>query len=405
MNQAYSVTEINQYIKNKFIRDGFLNRIYIKGEVSNCTYHGSGHIYFNMKDRGGQLSCVMFAGQRKGLTFTLEEGQSVIVLGSIGVYERSGRYQLYASEILLDGQGVLYEQFEKLKVNLEKEGLFDSEHKKPVPAYPQKVGIVTASTGAAIQDMVNITNRRNPYVQLILYPALVQGDGAAASIVKGIKTLDQMNLDTIIIGRGGGSIEDLWAFNEEIVARAIYSSKTPIVSAVGHETDVTIADHVADLRAPTPSAAAELVINDYMIYLKDMETLTAKLRNIMTYKITSYKSNLNEYKLRLSYGSPAYQMKEKRQELVDIEQRMHNNIKQKIKLKRHRLEVLITKMEGLSPVSKLSKGYAMVVGEEKKPIKSVEDVQSNELLTISLLDGNINAKVQAVERISRKDNL
>ena len=405
MNQAYSVTEINQYIKNKFIRDGFLSRLYVKGEVSNCTYHGSGHIYFTLKDSGGQLSCVMFAGQRKGLKFRLEEGQGVIVLGNVSVYERSGRYQLYASEILLDGQGLLYEQFEKLKIKLEKEGLFDSEHKKPIPAYPQKVGIVTASTGAAIQDMVNISNRRNPYVQLILYPSLVQGEGAAANIAKGIKILDKMNLDTIIIGRGGGSIEDLWAFNEEVLARAIYLCNTPIVSAVGHETDITIADYVADLRAATPSAAAELVINDYRLYVNKIEDLSRNLRNIMTHKINYYKSDLNEYKLRLFYGSPSYQLKEKRQRLIDIEGRLHNNIKDKIKLKRHRLEVLITKMEGLSPVSKLSKGYAMVVGEEKKPIHSVDDVKKDELLTISILDGDIYARIEDKEKISREKNL
>ena len=256
MGQAYTVTEINQYIKNMFIKDPYLNHIYVKGEVSNCKYHTSGHIYFTLKDNQGQLACVMFAGQRRGLTFRMEEGQSVIVLGSVSVYERDGKYQLYANQIVLDGQGALYERFEKLKKDLEAEGLFDKAHKKPIPSYPKRVGIGTASTGAAIQDIINISKRRNPYIQLILYPALVQGAGAPESIVRGIKALDKLRPDVIIVGRGGGSIEDLWAFNEEIVARAIYSCNTPIISAVGHETDVTIADYVVDLRAPTPSAAA-----------------------------------------------------------------------------------------------------------------------------------------------------
>ncbi|NLL73710.1 MAG: exodeoxyribonuclease VII large subunit, partial [Clostridiales bacterium] len=218
MGQAYTVTEVNQYIKNMFIKDPYLNFIYIKGEVSNCKYHTSGHIYFTLKDTQGQLSCVMFAGQRRGLTFRLEEGQSVVVRGSVSVYERDGKYQVYANQIVLDGFGLLYERYEKLKKDLEAQGLFDKAHKKPIPLYPKRVGIVTASTGAAIQDIINISKRRNPYTQLILYPALVQGTGAASSIVKGIKALDKLSVDVIIIGRGGGSIEDLWAFNEEVVA-------------------------------------------------------------------------------------------------------------------------------------------------------------------------------------------
>ena len=258
--QVYSVSQVNVYIKNMFLRETVLNNIYIKGEVSNCKYHTSGHIYFTLKDAKGQMACVMFAGQRSGLSFRMQEGQSVIVLGSISVYERDGKYQLYAREILKEGQGALYEKYEQLKRQLEGEGLFLQEHKKAIPFYSKKIGIVTASTGAAIQDICNISARRNPYVQLILYPAKVQGEGAAKTIVKGIKTLDKAGVDVIIVGRGGGSIEDLWAFNEEIVARAIYECNTPIVSAVGHETDTTIADYVSDLRAPTPSAAAELTV-------------------------------------------------------------------------------------------------------------------------------------------------
>lgn len=404
MVQAYSVSQINQYIKNLFVRDAILNYIYIKGEVSNCKYHTSGHIYFTLKDAEGQLSCVMFAGARKGLTFRLEEGQSVIVLGNVSVYERDGKYQLYANEIVLDGLGMLYERYEKLKKNLEAEGLFDQSHKKKIPLYPKKIGIVTASTGAAIQDIINISNRRNPYVQLILYPTQVQGLGSAESIAKGIRILDKLGVDTIIVGRGGGSIEDLWGFNEEVVARAIYESKTPIISAVGHETDVTIADFVADLRAPTPSAAAELAINDYMAFVYTIGEYRGKLKKDLMQKIASNRARAKEFKIRLYYGSPAYAIKQKRQYLIDSEEKLKQRINQRIKDSRHRLELYITKLEALSPLSKLNQGYGMVLGQDNSPIKGIKDVSKDELLTISLLDGDIITKVEDIREIKRSDN-
>lgn len=401
MNQAYSVTEINQYIKNMFVKDRILSHIYVKGEVSNCKYHTSGHIYFTLKDAQGQLACVMFAGQRRGLTFRLVEGQSVIALGSINVYERDGKYQLYANEILLDGLGLLYERFEKLKKDLQAEGLFEPAHKKPIPPYPKRVGIVTASTGAAIQDIINISKRRNPYVQLILYPAQVQGEGAAQSVARGIQVLDKLGVDTIIIGRGGGSIEDLWAFNEEIVARAVYACRTPIISAVGHETDVTIADYVADLRAPTPSAAAELAVNDYMSFVSKLSDYRRLLTKAMAQKVTYQQNRLKELKLRLYYASPSYQIRQKRQLLMDMEQRLQNKMNQRLKEKRHRLELYILKLEGLSPLSKLSKGYALVVGENNKPLQSIKGVSPKELLTISLLDGDIRARAEEITEKER----
>lgn len=264
MASVYSVSQVNTYIKNMFAQDFALNRIQVKGEVSNLKYHTSGHIYFTLKDGGSALAAVMFAGRRAaGLKFRMQEGQQVIVRGSIEVYERDGRYQLYAKEIEPDGTGDLYRRFVELRDRLEEMGMFAGEYKQPIPRYARTVGIVTASTGAAIRDIMNISARRNPYVQLVLFPAQVQGEGAVPSIVKGIEVLDRMGLDVIIVGRGGGSIEDLWAFNEEAVARAIFACRTPVISAVGHETDVTIADYVADLRAPTPSAAAELAVFDY----------------------------------------------------------------------------------------------------------------------------------------------
>ncbi len=392
--QAYSVTQINYYIKNMFMRDQLLSHVYVKGEVSNCKYHTSGHIYFTLKDAQGQLACVMFAGQRRGLNFKLEEGQSVIALGSVNVYERDGKYQLYANEIRLDGQGILYEKFEKLKKDLAAEGLFDQDHKKPIPKYPKKVGIVTASTGAAIQDIINISRRRNPYVQLILYPAQVQGQGSAESVVRGIKALDKLGVDTIIVGRGGGSIEDLWAFNEEIVARAIYECKTPIISAVGHETDTTIADFVSDLRAPTPSAAAELAVNEYLELDRQLKDYHRKLIRELQQKLDQYQSLVKQYKLRLLYASPAYQLKQKRQYLMEAEDKLKARMNQKLKEKRHRLELYIARLEGLSPLSKLSKGYALIVGEDNIPVQSISKVKEKELLTVSLLDGDIKARVE-----------
>ena len=276
MKNVYSVGQVNTYIKNMFAQDFLLRRLSVKGEVSNCKYHSSGHIYFTLKDGGGTLQAVMFASQRRGLNFKLVEGQQVVVKGTVDVYERDGKYQLYASEIELSGRGDLYLRFEKLLKELEEMGMFDPQYKRPIPRFAKTVGIVTAPTGAAIRDIMNISHRRNPYVQLILYPALVQGDGAKDSIVKGIRTLDAMGLDVLIVGRGGGSIEDLWAFNEEEVARAIFACNTPVISAVGHETDVTIADYAADLRAPTPSAAAELAVEEAVLEEEPPQAVRAR---------------------------------------------------------------------------------------------------------------------------------
>ena len=393
-NEPYKVSEVNSLIKDIFIKDGRLNSIYIKGEVSNCKYHSSGHIYFTLKDGGGQISAVMFKGQRiNGLKFQMKEGQSVIAFGSIGVYERSGSYQLYANRITLDGEGALFQKYEELKQTLEKEGLFNKELKKKIPAYPNKVGVVTAKTGAAIQDIINISNRRNPYVQLILYPAQVQGDGAAATIAKGIKTLDQMGVDTIIIGRGGGSIEDLWAFNEEIVARAIYNSKTPIISAVGHETDVTIADFVADLRAPTPSAAAELALADIRDINAQIDGYHKNITNKMSNKIIYYRNELKYLNTRLSHVSPIYQLRQKRQYLLDLEQRIEQTMEIIMTNKRHKLAIYIEKLEGLSPLKKLNKGYSLVVNDKDEVVNRLDKVDLGDQVSISVIDGDIKAIV------------
>ena len=400
VNKVYTVTEVNSYIKTMFQRDYALSQIYIKGEVSNCKYHTSGHIYFTLKDGMGQIACVMFAGQRQGLRFRMTEGQSVIALGSVNVYERDGKYQLYAREIILDGAGRLFEKFEALKRQLSEEGLFAPEHKKAIPQFAKKIGVVTAETGAAIQDICNIQKRRNPYVQLYLYPALVQGEGAAPSVVKGIRALDKMGMDVIIVGRGGGSIEDLWAFNEEMVARAIYEAKTPIISAVGHETDVTIADFVSDLRAPTPSAAAELAVTNIESIYDLMNGYQARMLALLKQKTNMYRKELEKYSIQLNYASPVYQVRQKRQHLMEAEDAISQRMEQIILKKRHELQLYIERLHGLSPLTQLNRGYSLVTcGEEV--VHSITKVKPEETVTISVKDGDINAIVTNVKRINR----
>lgn len=397
MASVYSVSQVNAYIKNMFAQDFALNRISVKGEVSNCKYHTSGHIYFTLKDGLGSISAVMFAGKRKGLAFELAEGQRVVVKGSIEVYERDGRYQLYAGEITLDGAGDLFQRFEALRNQLEEMGMFAPEYKSPIPRYAKTVGIVTAQTGAAIRDIINISERRNPYVQLVLCPAIVQGEQAALSIVRGIETLDRMGLDVIIVGRGGGSIEDLWAFNEESVARAIFACKTPIISAVGHETDVTIADYVADLRAPTPSAAAELAVFDYTQFESAVETARQMLFRAMNRRMERASGRLEQYRLRLRLFNPERQMNEKRQRLLDIEERMTRLLEQKLLDRRHRLAIFCGRLSGLSPLEKISKGFGFVTDEDGKRIRSAGQVKQGDRVTIRISDGKILTEVLSAE--------
>jgi len=357
---VYSVKQVNAYIKNMFAQDYMLNCIYVKGEVSNLKYHTSGHIYFSLKDESGTIACVMFAGQRGGLSFRMCAGQQVIVLGSVAVYERNGAYQLYAREIVLDGEGALYQQFARLKRELEEMGMFSPQYKKKIPFYSRRIGIVTAPTGAAIRDIINIARRRNPYVQLILYPALVQGEQAAASIVKGIQVLERYGVDVMIVGRGGGSIEDLWAFNEEIVAKAIFACKTPVISAVGHETDTTIADYVADLRAPTPSAAAELAVADYRQLLGGMELFKNQLTDRIEQKILWYRQRLENQKLLLLHASPRYKLNEKQQYAADLTDKLRQGILRKLEERKHQVQLYAERLEGCSPLKKLQQGYGFI---------------------------------------------
>lgn len=399
MNRVYSVTQINAYIRRMFSSDYALNHIYIKGEVSNCKYHSSGHIYFSIKDAKSTLSCVMFANAKKdGLKFHMQDGQTVVVGGNINIFERDGTYQLYASEIILDGIGALYEEYERLKMMLYEEGLFDHEMKKPIPKNPKKVGIVTAKTGAAIRDIVSIAKRRNPYVQLILYPAKVQGEGAGVSVARGIRVLDGMDVDTIIIGRGGGSIEDLWAFNEEIVARAIYDAETPIISGTGHETDTTIADYAADLRAATPSAACELAIPNIRDLMNEIHGYDYQLRQQMNRILADYQYRLKHYRNQINLLSPQNQLTQQKMRLEQLKLQLEHGIVRKQEHYRHLLQMYTEKMQRLSPLTKLTGGYGYVTDENGKPVLGIGQVTVNEALTITFSDGQVEARTMDIKQ-------
>ncbi len=401
MGNIYTIRQVNRYISNMFTQDFMLNRIYVKGEVSNCKYHTSGHIYFSLKDDSGSLACVMFAGSRSGLKFHMENGQSIIVLGNISVYERDGKYQLYAKEIVLDGIGLLYEKFQAMKQELEDMGMFAPEYKQPIPAFSRRVGIVTAPTGAAIRDIMNISYRRNPYVQLILYPALVQGEGAADSIVRGIEILDQSGVDVIIVGRGGGSMEDLWAFNEEKVARAIFQCNTPVISAVGHETDFTIADYVADLRAPTPSAAAELAVADIIGIQEQLQKMEERFRTRMTDRIEDGRREVRHLQSRLNVLSPQNQIREKYQILTEKEEKLQYFMRLVLKNKRHQMLLYAERMKGLSPLDKLKQGYSYTADEDGHKVTEVDQVQEGDLLQIYVSDGQILAEVKDTKKADK----
>lgn len=399
---VYTVKQVNSYIKNMFTQDFMLNRIYVKGEVSNCKYHTSGHIYFSLKDESGTIACVMFAGQRGGLSFHMREGQQIIVLGSVNVYERTGSYQLYAQEIRLDGEGTLYEKYQMLKQELEEMGMFAPEYKKAIPRYAKRIGVVTAPTGAAVRDIMNISARRNPYVQLLLYPAQVQGEGAKESIVRGIRMQETKNVDVIIVGRGGGSIEDLWAFNDECVARAIFDCQVPVISAVGHETDVTIADYVADLRAPTPSAAAELAVWDYRQLQGYLDECRLRMNRSMTGTIRINRLRLKELDVRLSYLHPRHKLQDQQQRLIELEEELRTLMRDRVKEARHRLAIQIEKLNGLSPVRKLNQGFAYVEEADGGVVKSIRQVEKGDELTVYVTDGLIRTSVKAVQKKTYK---
>ena len=394
MQNVYTVGQINSYIKNMFAQDFLLNELSVKGEVSNCKYHSSGHIYFTLKDKKGTISCVMFAGNRSGLAFRMMEGMQVVVKGTIDVYERDCKYQMYAKSITQDGAGELYERFERLKQELLERGMFAPEYKKPIPRFVKTLGVVTAPTGAAVRDIINIASRRNPYVQIILYPAIVQGESAAESIVRGIQALEKRQVDVIIVGRGGGSIEDLWAFNEEIVAQAVFDCNIPVISAVGHETDTTIIDYVSDMRAPTPSAAAELAVYDVTLLLGQMEGIRLSLNRQIQARMKLARMKQQTLETKLKMNSPMGKIREKRTYAVSLEERLSMSIKNRLMKDRHRMAIYIEKLKGLSPLDKLNQGYSYVSDEKGRTITDINKVSIGDQLQIYVKNGRINTVVK-----------
>ncbi len=401
-HSVYTVAQLNSYIKNMFAQDFLLNALWVKGEVSNCKYHSSGHIYFTLKDRKGTIACVMFAGNRNGLNFQLREGMQIVVSGTVDVYERDGKYQLYAKEITLDGEGALYEKFEQLKKQLMEMGMFAPEYKRPIPRYIKTLGVVTAPTGAAVRDIIQVSKRRNPYIQIILYPAIVQGDMAVESIVNGIHALETLGVDAMIVGRGGGSIEDLWAFNEEAVAKAIFDCHVPIISAVGHETDTTIADYVADLRAPTPSAAAELAVADIVELEEKMAQYAYSLLKQMKAKIAKYKYKYSFCETKLNYLSPANQIKQQRMRLLDMEKNLEAAINAKLVINKNRLFLNVEIMKRLSPLHKLSSGFSYVQNEDGKCMKDIDHFHKSDKIFIHVANGVATAEVIDTKKVDRE---
>lgn len=394
MGSVYSVLQVNNYIKNMISQDFLLGGLQVTGEVSNCKYHHSGHVYFTLKDEKAAISCVMFAGNRAGLAFSMQDGDKVIVSGSVEVYEKAGTFQLYARRITLAGAGALYERFLALKQELEEMGMFAPEYKKPVPAHAKRIGIVTAPTGAAIRDIQNIIRRRNPGIQMILYPALVQGEGAKESIVKGIRILDQAGVDVIIVGRGGGSIEDLWAFNEEIVARAIFDCSTPVISAVGHETDVTIADFAADLRAPTPSAAAELASENIFDTIEQISAYERRLDMGMKRAVAMARLKNEQYVKRLTACRPDRILIQYKNRLEAWKTQIQNCMDGKLKEAKMTLKLLCARLEDLSPLKRLSGGFSYVELESGESLRSISQVKAGDAVTIHIRDGSVSAEVK-----------
>ena len=395
---VYTVTQVNAYIKNMFTQDYMLQSVFVKGEISGCKYHSSGHIYFTLKDQKGVIACVMFARDRYNLDFTLKDGQQVVVFGSVDVFERDGKYQLYAKQVVLDGTGLLHERFEKLKAELEERGMFAPQYKQPIPKFIKTLGVVTADTGAAVRDIIQIATRRNPYVQIILYPAIVQGEQASASVVNGIRALERLGVDVMIVGRGGGSIEDLWAFNEEVVAQAIFDCSVPIISAVGHETDTTIADYVADLRAPTPSAAAELAVFDVRLFLSQLDGFADILNRDLKRVVTAKRNKMAQYEASLKYLSPENRIREKRTYLLKLEEKMEELMQGRLTRERHQLALYIERLKGASPLNKLNSGYSYVSDAEGRNIRSVEGIGVGDELTVRVTDGTLSATVTGISK-------
>ena len=396
--RIYSVWEITRYIRQKLDRDELLRDIYVKGELSNVSQPTSGHVYFTLKDEYSELRCVMFRDRNALLKFTLEDGMSVIVRGHISVYEKRGRYQLYVEELQESGIGALYRAFEQLKKKLKDEGMFDATHKKPIPTIPHTIGVITSPTGAAIRDMINITRRRFPHVHILLAPVAVQGEEAAPQIVNAIKLMNRVNrelekVDVLVVGRGGGSIEELWAFNEESVARAIFASEIPVISAVGHETDFTISDFVADRRAATPSEAAELVVPDKRQIEKNLSTLELQLRQNIYKMIEQQRRRLESIEKNVLFRKPTERINQYRQMVDELKRTLIAEVMHRVQLHKKGLQALTGKLDALSPRAILERGYSICL-KEQKVVRSVMDITTGDMLRILFRDGEAISEVK-----------
>ncbi len=419
--RKYTVGEINSYIKRMFDQDFLLERVTVTGEISGCkngARHQTGHIYFNLKDDSGIIPAVIWKSSRDRIDFDMKDGDKVEVYGKISVYEPYGKYQLYVTGIKKAGAGELFERFQELKKRLEAEGYYDPAHKKPIPKFIKRLGVITAATGAAVRDIINVTHRRNPGVDIFVYPAVVQGDGAAPTLIEGIQTLDMIGVDTIIIGRGGGSIEDLWAFNEPSVAMAIYNCETPILSAVGHEVDFSISDFVADLRAATPSAAAEIAVFDLYTYRRALADRLKTMNNLMVSRLSSSERRCDNLALRLENGSPARKLSLMDSKIDALRQSMDHSMEKLItsreeRLKRllagfiHKMDLRIERDEekllrlaevinANAPLKKITGGFALVTKDDGSRLENITDVSKSDKLTLMMHDGVVKTRVEEV---------
>lgn len=390
-----SISELTEYIKTVLNKDPILQNVTVRGELSNFYHHSSGHLYFTMKDSNSQLKCVMFRSNARRVKFEPENGMNLIATGSISIYPARGEYQLYVNDLQPDGIGALHLAFEQLKKKLKKEGLFDKEAKKPIPKLPRRIGVITSPTGAAVRDIISVIQRRFPHVEIVVAPALVQGEGAKASLVRSIELLqrDEEDIDVLIIGRGGGSIEDLWGFNEELVARAIYHCSIPVISAVGHETDFTIADFVADLRAPTPSAAAELAVGNFEELKRYLDTMENRLEHSLKSRVDNLKERLTRLKSHPIFQRPEEVFLKSWQQVDDLERRLHQSMKNQVNLTREKTMSYIKQLESLSPLNVLKRGYSVSEKFDGQVLKSIDDVEPGEKIKVRLSDGELKATI------------
>ena len=417
-----SVSQLNTYLKGIIDENEVFSNLLVKGEISNLKYHPSGHIYFSLKDNESVIKCVMFNSYTNNLNFKLNEGDKIIVSGTLSVYLQGGTYQIYVKNIEKDGIGNLYLEYERLKKKLENEGIFSMYHKKELPKYPFRIGVATSSSGAALRDIVSIIKRRWPLASIVVFPCLVQGNDADKSIIEALENSKKTNVEVMIVGRGGGSIEDLWAFNEEETARAIFACQTPVISAVGHETDTTIADYVADLRAPTPSAAAELAVLDVRQILQQLdaaeEEMTRRMRRIIFTKrqalsqihlqqqmeqlLRTKRNRLLQYQIHLRYLEPMQRVREQRQQIADVREHLQRSMEQKILQDRNRLRLYAEQMRRCSPLDRLTQGYGLIMDESGGRVHSVSQVKEGEQLNLYVSDGKITVQVQKIEQTDRE---